>query len=60
MKFPPQPKPSTQATHGVEASDKLFQDIEDCVVKSLRAVCNIMINDKWVPDTDVYVQLIWA
>ncbi|KAF5828673.1 tubulin tyrosine ligase [Dunaliella salina] len=35
-----------EATHGVEASDKLFQDIEACVVKSLRAVCNIIINDK--------------
>lgn len=40
--------PCCQATHGVEATDKLFLDIEACVVSSLRAVCNIMINDKYV------------
>lgn len=47
--------PCCQATHGVEATDKLFLDIEACVVSSLRAVCNIMINDKCVPSVCVCV-----
>ena len=36
----------SQATKGIEATNTLFQDIESCVVTSLKAVQGIMINDK--------------
>jgi hypothetical protein len=36
----------SQATRGIEATDKLFRDIEGVVVKSLKSVQGIMINDK--------------
>jgi hypothetical protein len=35
-----------QATRGIEATDRLFRDMEAVVVKSLKAVQGIMMNDK--------------
>ncbi|KAJ9516902.1 hypothetical protein QJQ45_027307, partial [Haematococcus lacustris] len=35
-----------ESTRGLEATDQLFKDMDACVVKSLRAVQGIMVNDK--------------
>ncbi len=42
----PTTHPPCQATRGLEASDRLFRDIEAVVVKSLKAVQGIMMSDK--------------